>query len=160
MFRGGATVTRDELRARLESGPLVCDGAMGTTLYARGVMVHHCFDELNLSNPELVQSVHRDYLGVGVDIIETNTYGANRFKLDPHGYADRVVEINREGAAIAKASLDGPSSRQLVAGAVGPLGRPIAPVGTISESDASAAFREQSEALLAGGADLLLAQAV
>ena len=95
-------MTREELRARLEKSPLVCDGAMGTSLYAKGVMVNRCFDELNLSNPKLVQSVHRDYLQVGADILETNTYGANRIKLQPHGFGDVVREINRQGASIAR----------------------------------------------------------
>jgi len=147
---------RDDFRARLDSSPLVCDGAMGTALYAKGVMVNRCFDELNLSNPELVQSVHDDYLAVGVDIIETNTYGANRFKLDPHGFGDRVRDINEQGAAIARAALSGSDRLVLVAGSIGPLGRPIAPIGTISEDAALDSFRVQAEGLIAGGVDIVL----
>jgi len=147
---------RDAFRARLEKAPLVCDGAMGTTLYAKGIMVNRCFDELNLSNPELVQSVHSDYLAVGVDVIETNTYGANRFKLKAHGFADRVHDINEQGAAIARGALSDGDRSVLVAGAIGPLGKPIAPIGTISEDDAYEAFREQSTGLAAGGCDLYL----
>lgn len=147
---------RDAFRARVLETPLVCDGAMGTSLYAKGVMVNRCFDELNLSNPELVQSVHSDYLAVGVDLIETNTYGANRYKLKPHGFADRVHDINRQGAAIARDALSDTDGSVLVAGAVGPLGKPIAPIGTISEDDAYEAFREQAEGLDAGGCDLFL----
>ena len=147
---------RDAFRARLQEAPLVCDGAMGTALYAKGVMVNRCFDELNLSNPELVRSVHSDYLAVGVDILETNTYGANRFKLKPHGFADRVHDVNLQGAAIARDGLSNAGGSILVAGAIGPLGKPIAPIGTISEAEAYEAFREQAEGLAAGGCDLFL----
>lgn len=147
---------RDAFRTRLEEAPVVCDGAMGTSLYAKGVMVNRCFDELNLSNPELVQSVHSDYLAVGVDMIETNTYGANRFKLEPHGFADRVRDINEQGAAIARSVVSDTERSVLVAGAIGPLGRPIAPIGTISEEAASAAYREQAEGLTEGGVDVVL----
>ena len=147
---------RDAFRARVQESPLVCDGAMGTSLYAKGVMVNRCFDELNLSNPELVRSVHADYLAVGVDVIETNTYGANRYKLKAHGFSDRVHDINQQGAMIARDALADTDGSALVAGAVGPLGKPIAPIGTISESDAFEAFREQAEGLAAGGCDLFL----
>lgn len=147
---------RDIFRARLEKSPIVCDGAMGTALYAKGVMVNRCFDELNLSNPELVQSVHSDYLAVGVDMLETNTYGANRFKLDPHGFADKVRDINEQGAAIARTALSTTDGRVLVAGSMGPLGRPIAPIGTISEDAAYETFRLQAEGLQAGGVDIVL----
>ncbi|HSF16859.1 MAG TPA: bifunctional homocysteine S-methyltransferase/methylenetetrahydrofolate reductase [Vicinamibacteria bacterium] len=147
-------MNRSEFRSRLESSPLVCDGAMGTSLYAKGVMVNRCFDELNCSNPTLVKSIHRDYLTVGVDIIETNTYGANRFKLQPHGFGDRVRIINEKGVEIAREAAD--YRAVLVAGAVGPLGKPIAPIGTVPEEDAFDAFHEQAEALVRGGADLIL----
>lgn len=149
-------MTREELRGRLASAPLVCDGAMGTSLYAKGVMVNRCFDELNLSNPKLVQSVHREYLQVGADMIETNTFGANRLKLGPHGFGDVVREINRKGASIARESTEGVSRPILVAGAVGPLGKPIAPIGTVSEERALESFREQVEGLVEGGCDLIL----
>ncbi len=147
---------REELRDRLGRSPLVCDGAMGTSLYAKGVMVNRCFDELNLSNPKLVQSVHRDYLQVGSDMIETNTYGANRFKLQPHGFGDVVGEINRRGAEIARECAESVSRSVLVAGSIGPLGKPIAPIGTVSEERAFEAFREQAEGLIEGGVDLIL----
>ncbi len=147
---------RDAFRARLQQARLVCDGAMGTTLYAKGVMVNRCFDELNLSNPELVRSVHSDYLAVGVDILETNTYGANRFKLKPHGFDDRVHDLNLQGAAVARDALSDAGGSVLVAGAIGPLGKPIAPIGTISEAEVYEAFREQAEGLAAGGCDLFL----
>ncbi|MGH9334995.1 MAG: bifunctional homocysteine S-methyltransferase/methylenetetrahydrofolate reductase, partial [Vicinamibacteria bacterium] len=147
---------REELRERLGHSPLVCDGAMGTSLYAKGIMVNRSFDELNLSNPKLVQSVHREYLAVGCDIIETNTYGANRFKLQPHGFGDAVREINQRGASVAREAAGSVSRPILVAGAVGPLGKPIAPIGTVSEERAFDAFHEQAEGLLAGGVDVIL----
>ena len=147
---------REELKERLSLAPLVCDGAMGTSLYAKGVMLNRCFDELNLSNPKLVQSVHREYLQVGADMLETNTYGANRVKLQPHGFGDVVREINRRGAEIARECADSVSRPVLVAGSIGPLGRPIAPIGTVSEERALEAFREQAEGLVEGGVDLIL----
>jgi methionine synthase / methylenetetrahydrofolate reductase (NADH) len=147
---------REELRARLSGAPLVCDGAMGTSLYARGVMVNRSFDELNLSNGKLVQSVHQEYVAVGADVIETNTYGANRFKLQPHGFGDAVVEINRRGSEIAREVADASSRAVMVAGAIGPLGRPIAPIGTVSEDHAFEAFQEQATGLIEGGVDLIL----
>jgi methionine synthase / methylenetetrahydrofolate reductase (NADH) len=147
---------REEFRARLAQAPIVCDGAMGTSLYARGVMVNRCFDELNLSNPKLVQTVHREYLTVGADLLETNTYGANRFKLQPHGFGDAVHEINRSGATIAREAAAAGGRNVLVAGAIGPLGKPIAPIGTVSEEQAFDAFAEQTRGLLAGGADVVL----
>src|SRR5678816_851535 len=87
---------------RLQDGVVVGDGAMGTMLYARGVFVNRCFDELNLSNPALVRAVHEEYLDAGADIIETNTFGAQRFKLGPHGFEAQVRKINREGARGAR----------------------------------------------------------
>ena len=147
---------RDRFRKRLLSAPLVCDGAMGTSLYGKGVMVHRCFDELNLSNRELVRSVHRDYLGVGVDVLETNTYGANRFKLEPHGFKDRVREINEAGAVVARGAIGDKDGPVLVAGSIGPLGKPIAPIGTISAEEVRASFGEQSEGLIAGAVDFVI----
>ena len=110
----------------LEERVLVCDGAMGTMLYARGVFINKSFDALNLSQPELVGEVHREYLRAGADVIETNTFGANRVKLSHFGLSDRLQEINRTGAEIARgASRD----RAYVAGAIGPLGIRIEPFG-------------------------------
>src|SRR5574341_2282074 len=87
---------------RLQEGVLVCDGAMGTMLYARGVFLNRCFDELNLSSPGLVRGIHDDYLEAGADVIETNTFGAHRCKLGPHGLESQVRQINRAGASIAR----------------------------------------------------------
>jgi methionine synthase I (cobalamin-dependent)/5,10-methylenetetrahydrofolate reductase len=138
---------------RLHEGVVVCDGAMGTMLYARGVFVNRCFDELNLSNPGLVQGVHQEYVEAGADVVETNTFGAHRFKLGPHGFEGQVVKINREGARIARAAAQG---QALVAGSIGPLGKPLEPFGNITFDDAVAAYREQAEGLVEGGVDLFL----
>ncbi len=146
----------EELGRRLAKAPIVCDGAMGTSLYGRGVMVSRCFDELNLSNPKLVQSVHQEYLSVGVDLLETNTFGANRVKLQPHGFGDSVVRVNETGARIAREVAEQNGHGALVAGSMGPLGRPVAPLGTISEERATGYFHEQAEGLLEGGVGLII----
>ena len=146
----------DELRQRLAKTPIVCDGAMGTSLYSRGVVVSRCFDELNLSDPQIVQSVHQEYLSVGADLIETNTFGANRVKLQAYGLGDRVVRINKTGARLAREVAQQNGHEVLVAGSIGPLGRPVAPLGTISEERASDYFHEQADSLLEGGVDLFV----
>jgi methionine synthase / methylenetetrahydrofolate reductase (NADH) len=140
-------------RDRLERGTVVFDGAMGTMLYGRGVFVNRCFDELNLSSPNLVRQVHAEYLEAGADVIETNTFGAHRFKLGPHGLESQVRKINREGARIAR---EAAGETGLVAGAIGPIGKPLEPLGSISPKDAEAAYREQVEGLVEGGVDALV----
>ncbi len=137
----------------LDDRVLVCDGAMGTMLYAKGVFVNRCFDELNLTRAELVAEVHREYVAAGADVIETNTFGANRVKLANFGLTDQVAAINREGAAIAKRAAAG---RAWVAGSIGPLGVRIEPWGRTSVEEAEAAFREQARALVEGGVDLFM----
>ena len=112
----------NRFRERLEREVIVFDGGTGTYLYEKGVYINRCFEELNLTNPELVTEVHRDYVAAGADVIVTNTFGANRFKLAPHGLDGRVREINRRGAEIAKAVA---SDRVLVGGSVGPLENPV-----------------------------------
>ena len=138
---------------RLGRGTVVFDGAMGTMLYGRGVFVNRCFDELNLSSPNLVRQVHAEYLEAGAEVIETNTFGAHRFKLGPHGLEAQVGKINREGARIAR---EAAGTTGLVAGAMGPIGKPLEPIGGIPVGDAQAAYREQAEGLLEGGVDLFL----
>ena len=142
---------------RLQDGVVVGDGAMGSMLYARGVFVNRCFDELNLSNPALVRSVHEEYLEAGADIIETNTFGAHRFKLGPHGFDQQVRKINREGARVAREAAQG---RGLVAGSIGPLGKPLEPLGNVSFDEAVAAYREQAEGLAEGGVDLFAIETI
>ena len=139
--------------AALDTRVLVCDGAMGTMLYARGVFLNRCFDELNLTQPDLVAGIHRDYLRAGADVIETNTFGANRCKLDHFGLGDQVAAINREGARIATEAAAG---QAFVAGSIGPLGVRIEPWGRMGVDEAEAAFRDQARALAEGGVDLFM----
>jgi homocysteine S-methyltransferase len=138
---------------RLAEGPLLCDGAMGTVLYARGVSLDACFDVLNLNSPGVVQGVHGDYVAAGADCLETNTFGANRFKLAVHGLDDRVREINRAGVKLARDVRESTGRDVYVLGSMGPLGKYLAPLGTVAVDEARHAFREQAEALLEGGVD-------
>ncbi|MFA6597352.1 MAG: bifunctional homocysteine S-methyltransferase/methylenetetrahydrofolate reductase [Ignavibacteriaceae bacterium] len=140
-------------RERLGNEIILFDGGTGTYLYEKGVYINRCFDELNLINPDLVTEVHRDYVNAGADIIETNTYGANIFKLTPHGLGDKVYEINLRGAQLAKTVA---KESTLVAGAVGPLGVQIEPLGKLSFDEAKDAFKEQIKGLLDGGVDLII----
>jgi homocysteine S-methyltransferase len=137
----------------LDERVLVCDGAMGTMLYAAGVFINRSFDELNLANPELVADIHRQYLRAGADVVETNTFGANPIKLATFGLAGDTAAINRAGAAIARRAALGAA---WVAGSIGPLGVRIAPWGRTSADEAEAAFRAQAEALVEGGVDLVI----
>ncbi|MFP4343462.1 MAG: bifunctional homocysteine S-methyltransferase/methylenetetrahydrofolate reductase [Anaerolineales bacterium] len=141
----------------LEEGPLpiLRDGAMGTMLYARGVGFEECFDTLNLTNPALVAQIHRAYIEAGARVIQTNTFGANRFKLAEHGRAEDVARINRAGAELAQRVVLGSFREVLVAGDLGPLGVRLAPFGRVQPEQARHAFAEQIEALAAAGVDLL-----
>ncbi len=139
---------------RLKSAPVLCDGAMGTLLYSKGIFINRCYDELNLSQPDLIRGVHHDYLQAGAEVIETNTFGGNRFRLARHSLADRVRDINLAGARLAREAAK--SFDLWVAGSVGPLGIRIEPLGKTSRDEARAAFREQIEALAEGGVDLLI----
>ena len=139
-----------------ENRPIICDGAMGTMLYSMGVPANSCFDECNLSQPDFVRKVHEAYINAGAEIIETNTYGANRFKLASFDLADKVKRINMRGARLAREVREVSGQPVIVAGAIGPSGKPIEPVGLISAHEASDIFREQVEALLEGGVDLIM----
>ena len=142
--------------ARLAGGPLLADGAMGTMLYARGASFDQCLDALNLTNQELVKGIHRDYVASGAELIETNTFGANRFKLVPHNLGEKVEEINRAGATIARAAVDAAKRQVFVAGSMGPTARPMAPLGTVTPEEVREAFAAQAAALVAGGVDVLI----
>ena len=133
--------------------PHVFDGAMGTMLYARGVFINRCYDELNLKDADLIRDIHRKYLKAGAEILETNSFGANRVKLAEYGLDAQVHEINARAAQLAK---EVAGQRALVAGAIGPLGIRIEPFGPTSLADARAIFREQVDGLLDGGADFIL----
>jgi homocysteine S-methyltransferase len=127
---------------------------MGTLLYSKGIFINRCYDELNVSQPDLIRAVHHDYLQAGAEIIETNTFGANSFRLARHSLADKVVEINRMGAWLAREAAK--SFDVWVAGSVGPLGTRIEPLGKTSFAEARQAFRDQIVALAEGGVDLLM----
>src|SRR5688500_11996531 len=147
---------RSPFLERLERGALIGDGAMGTQLYARGVPSERCFDELNLTEPALIQRIHREYIRAGAELIETNTFGANRYKLAPFGLEDRVRDINFRAVKIAREAREECGEPVFLAGAIGPLGQALTPLGTIPPEEARAAFREQAEALLEAGADLMV----
>lgn len=141
---------------RLAAGPVLADGAIGTMLYAAGASLDESFDGLNLTRPADVAAVHRAYLEAGAGLIKTNTFGANRFKLEVFGFADRVREINRAAVRLAREAREIVGADVLVAGSVGPTGRTMAPFGATPVADVEAAFREQIDAMLEGGVDLLL----
>jgi homocysteine S-methyltransferase len=128
----------------------VCDGAMGTMLYGRGVFLNVCFDELSLRQPDLVKDIHKEYVKAGAELIETNTFGANPRKLAQYGLADDTEKINRAAAEVARSAA---GSRVSVVGAIGPLGIRIEPFGETSVAEAQADFRRQARGLLDGGVD-------
>jgi homocysteine S-methyltransferase len=142
-----------EFREQLSRRVLVSDGAMGTMLYSRGVFINRCFDELNLSSPDLVRQIHQDYVKAGAEIVETNTFGANRARLTGFGVAEKLAAINQAGVRLAR---EAARETAFVAGAVGPLGVRIEPLGPTSFAEARAIFREQIDALLEAGVDLLI----
>ena len=153
----------NDIREKLFGGRTVlCDGAMGTMLYGCGVFINRCYDELNVTQPETVRSVHQQYLQAGAEVIETNTFGANRVRLQHFGLADKVREFNLAGAALARQCVEALREKQaseaFVAGAVGSLGVKLAPAGELSAEDARAAFAEQMSALAEGGVDLLIVE--
>ena len=141
--------------------PLLADGAMGTVLYARGVTIDRCYDELNVSDPHLILAVHEEYLQAGAEILETNTFGGNRFRLTRHGLGSKVGEINAAGVRLARQAVDrfkekSSSAEAWVAGAVGPLGVRLEPLGKTGLDEARAAFAEQIGVLAENGVDLLI----
>ena len=155
---GGNRIQYEKLdfRELLEDRVLLGDGAMGTLLGERGVGFGHPYARANLSHPEMVAGIHEEYLRAGASVIETNTFSANRYKLEIHDLEDRVRQVNVEGARLARRAADTVAAYALVLGAIGPLGRPLAPIGPVSPEEAREVFLEQAEALLQGGADALL----
>jgi methionine synthase / methylenetetrahydrofolate reductase (NADH) len=141
---------------RLKQGPVLADGATGTLLYERGVAFDQSFDELNLSRPEVVEALHRDYLVAGAELIETNTFGANPVRLAAHGLEDRARLIARQGVKIARTAREIVGVNAFVAGSVGPLGKPLEPFGQISVAEAETAYRAAAEGLLEGGCDCFI----
>src|SRR5579884_69294 len=140
----------------LQRGPVLFDGAMGTEIMARGVAPSRCLEELNLVEPALVLAIHRDYIVAGADVIETNTFGANRFGLGEHYLESQVAAINRAGVRLAVEARNASGRPVLVAGSVGPLGRAIEPVGAIKRTSAERIFTEQVQTLAEAGVDLLV----
>ena len=126
---------------------------MGTVLYSKGIFINRCFDELNLSSPALVKETHQEYVKAGAEILETNTFGANRTRLAAFGFAEKLKAINQAGVRLAR---EAAGDTAFVAGAMGPLGVRIEPLGSISFAEARAIFREQAEALVEAGVDLLI----
>ena len=132
------------------NGLHLLDGAMGTRLYERGVFVNACYDAVNLSAPELVEAIHRDYIEAGSEIVETNSFGANRVRLSGFGLEERVREINVRAAELARSAA---GEEAAVLGSIGPLGLRMAPAGPASRTEVQGHFREQAEGLLEGGID-------
>jgi homocysteine S-methyltransferase len=142
--------------SQLYQRPLLCDGAMGSLLYARGVNYEQCFDALNLSQPELITNIHSEYINAGAEVIETNSFGANRAKLEAYNLGDRVREINFRAVRLAREAREISGQPIFVAGAVGPTGRPLQAPDEHRLIEVRAIFQEQIEALQEGGADLLI----
>jgi len=147
---------KEILRERLQAGIIICDGGIGTYLNQKGVPYDHSFDELNLSKPELIGQIHQEYINAGAEIIETNTFGANRVRLSISGLESKVRQINIKAAKIARESRDITGQEILIAGSIGPLGKHLKPYGNIGHDTAQDIFLEQIESLLEGGIDLFI----
>ena len=145
-------------------GTVLCDGAMGSMLYGRGIFINRCYDELNVSQPDLIREVHTEYLQAGASVIETNTFGANAVRLERYGLEGRVYELNVAGVKLARQCVEQMREKQatdaFVAGAIGPLGVRLGPESKVTEGEAYAAFAQQVRALVEGGqgvgADLII----
>ena len=137
----------------LKKNLVLFDGAMGTEIYNRGIFINTSYDELNLTRPALIKEIHIKYIDAGADVIETNTFGANRLKLQKHGLEDKVYEINLKGASIAR---EAAGEDFYVAGSIGPLNVRLEPWGPLSEAEAKEIFLEQAKGLVDGGVDLII----
>ena len=154
-------MNRDQFLQRLQQRPHLLDGAMGTLLHARGVPLDVCFDAVNRDNPAVVADIHRAYIDAGADIIETNTFGANRFRLAEYSLQNEVVAINQAAVNVARRAIESSFKEVLLAGSIGPLGARLAPLGRVSAAEAQAAFAEQIQALVTAapaGVDLLVVE--
>ncbi|MEA3327811.1 MAG: bifunctional homocysteine S-methyltransferase/methylenetetrahydrofolate reductase [Chloroflexota bacterium] len=145
---------REHLKRSLR--PIVTDGAMGTLLHERGIDIDDCFDELNLNQPAIVAEIHQEYIQAGAQLIKTNTFGANRIKLDRHGLEDQVAEINAAAVNLAQRVVSASFKNVMIAGDVGPLGVPMAPFGRVQPEEAVEIYLEQVQALVDAGVDLIL----
>src|SRR6476620_12202238 len=148
---------QDFIQAIADEHVYLFDGAMGTMLYSKGVFINKCYDELNLRSPEIVLEVHKQYVRAGAEILETNTYGANRVKLRTFGIEDELRDINEHGAKLAR---EAAGDSVFVAGAIGPLGIRIEPYGPTALDEAREYFREQPAALRDGGVDLIVIETI
>jgi methionine synthase / methylenetetrahydrofolate reductase(NADPH) len=148
-----ATTRAEEFRDQLSRSVMVADGAMGTMLYSRGIFINRSFDELNLSAPDMVRQVHAEYVKAGAEILETNTFGGNRERLAAFGIAEKLRAINQAGVRLAR---EAANDSAFVAGAMGPLGVQIEPLGARSFAETRSIFREQAEALMEAGVDLFI----
>ncbi len=142
-----------DFRERIRGHVVVGDGAMGTLIYSRGIFINQCYDALNLTRPHMIKQIHREYLIAGAEVLETNTFGANEIKLGGFGLAEKVFEINRQGASLAREVV---GNKAFVAGSIGPLGKPLAPLGSISHDAALRFFKHQAEGLIEGGIDIFM----
>jgi methionine synthase / methylenetetrahydrofolate reductase(NADPH) len=144
---------RIPFREFLQNNLVLFDGAMGTEIYNRGIFINTCYDELNLTRPQLVKEIHSAYIKAGADVIETNTFGANRLKLQKYGLESKVYDINLKGATIAR---EAAGDNIFVAGSIGPLNIRLEPWGPLSEIEAREIFLEQAKGLNDGGVDLII----
>jgi len=152
-------MNRTQFKERLEKGPLLMDGAFGTVLHGRGIPIDQSFDAVNINQPALVAEIHRGYIDAGSELIETNSFGANRYKLGENGLQSKVEEINKAAVAVARRVIAGSFKDILLAGSVGPLGVRLAPLGRVSPEEAQEAFSEQIHALITAepqGVDLII----
>ena len=150
------SLPRDRFAARLAAAPLLADGGMGTLLFSRGIPQRACLDELATTRSDLVAALHREYLDAGADLIETLTFGANRMRLDAYGLSAEAGKLNRRAAQVAREARDVSGRDAWVGGSIGPLGAPTRELRHPDEAAIRAAFREQIDGLLEGGADLLV----
>jgi methionine synthase / methylenetetrahydrofolate reductase (NADH) len=148
---------RPSIQSLLAHQIVVFDGGMGTTLYAHGIPYSQCFDELNLVRPEVVLEIHAGYVEAGAQVLETNTFGANRYRLAEHNLDQQLVAINQAGVMLARQAA---GDRALVAGSIGPLGKHLVPIGNLEPADAALAYREQAQALVAAGVDFLILETI
>src|ERR1039457_5892191 len=142
-----STTRAEEFREQLARRAMVADGAMGTMLYSRGVFINRCFDELNLSTPDMIRQIHQEYVKAGAEILAPNTFGANRMRLGAFGLAEKLRAINQAGVRLAR---EAARENAFVAGAIGPLGAHIEPLGAPPFSAAGGTFRVQGGGLAGG----------
>lgn len=149
---------KSEFLAALKDRTLLADGAMGTMLYLKGIFVNRCFDELNISEPRLIASIHKEYINAGAEVIETNTFGANRYKLEKFGLEQRAAEINRLAVEHVRTAAGG--KPVFVLGSVGPLGRSIAHEKGLTPQQAHDAFGDQVSVLVEAGVDGIIFETI